>query len=473
VSNLQQISSPPQASAEVVVNENFDALEHQAVYAKDATTTSALTWGYCGGRWGGTAITAGTLSLTASNTNYVVVALATGVISVSTSATNWNDGASYARVYKITTSSSAVSAVEDHRVGAQGVHGNTGASSLTVDTDGTLAANSDTRIATQKATKTYVDAKVAGLSWKTYARAATTVAGTLATSFENGDTVDGVTLATGDRILVKNQASGAENGIYTVNASGAPTRATDADSSAELVDAAVYVAEGTTNADTQWVCTTNGPITVGSTSLTFTQFQAGGSWSFAATQRVLGRNTAGAGAGEEVSLTQLLDWIGSAAQGDILYRGSSAWARLAAGTDRQMFQTRGSGANPAWAYPTQAIVIACGDEVSGLSAGTAKVTFRMPYAFKVLEVRASLTTAQTANGGGGIFTVDINEAGTTIISTKLTIDNTEKTSTTAATPPVISDADLADDAEITVDIDQIGDGTAKGLKVMLIGYKNS
>jgi hypothetical protein len=65
--------------------------------------------------------------------------------------------------------------------------------------------------------------------------------------------------------------------------------------------------------------------------------------------------------------------------------------------------------------------------------------------------------------------VDINEEGTSILSTKLTIDNTEKSSATAATPPVISDTALGDDAEITIDIDQIGNGTAKGLKVMLIG----
>ncbi|MCY1359746.1 hypothetical protein D9M69_463360 [compost metagenome] len=92
----------------------------------------------------------------------------------------------------------------------------------------------------------------------------------------------------------------------------------------------------------------------------------------------------------------------------------------------------------------------------------------MPYAFTLSEVRASLTTAQTS---GAILTVDINEGGTSILSTKLTIDNTERTSTTAATPPVISDASLADDAEVTIDIDQVGDGTAKGLKVVLIGVK--
>lgn len=114
------------------------------------------------------------------------------------------------------------------------------------------------------------------------------------------------------------------------------------------------------------------------------------------------------------------------------------------------------------------IQVAASDETTALTTGTAKVTFRTPCAITVTAVRASLTTAQTS---GNIFTVDINEGGTSILSTKLTIDNTEKTSTTAVTPPVISDTALADDAEITIDIDQIGDGTAKGLKVTIIGRR--
>jgi len=113
---------------------------------------------------------------------------------------------------------------------------------------------------------------------------------------------------------------------------------------------------------------------------------------------------------------------------------------------------------------------ACSDEITALSVGTGKLTFRMPCAFKVTEVRASLTTAQTS---GSIFTVDINESGVSILSTKLTIDNGERTSKTAATPAVISDSTISDDAEMTVDIDQVGDGTAIGLKVKLIGYKIS
>lgn len=119
----------------------------------------------------------------------------------------------------------------------------------------------------------------------------------------------------------------------------------------------------------------------------------------------------------------------------------------------------------------QSIEIACGDETTALTTGTAKVTFRMPFAFTLTAVRASLTTASSSAASPvELVTVDINEAGTTILSTKLTIDDGEKTSTTAATPAVISDANLADDAEITIDVDVAGTG-AKGLKVYLIGYR--
>jgi hypothetical protein len=114
------------------------------------------------------------------------------------------------------------------------------------------------------------------------------------------------------------------------------------------------------------------------------------------------------------------------------------------------------------------IGLACSDETTALTTGPAKVTFRMPYAMTVTAVRASVTTAPT----GSTLVVDINEGGTSILSTKLSIDATEKTSTTAATPAVISDTALADDAEITIDIDQIGSTVAgAGLKVWIIGRR--
>lgn len=141
-----------------------------------------------------------------------------------------------------------------------------------IDTDGTLAADSDTRLATQKAVKTYVDALSQGIKWKASVRVATTAAGTLASSFENGDTVDGITLATGDRILIKDQADPTENGIYVVAASGAPSRSTDANTGTEIKQAAVFVEVGTANADTAWVNTADGTITLGSTNITFVSF---------------------------------------------------------------------------------------------------------------------------------------------------------------------------------------------------------
>ena len=123
-----------------------------------------------------------------------------------------------------------------------------------------------------------------------------------------------------------------------------------------------------------------------------------------------------------------------------------------------------------WENTKQPIEIqaAASDETTALTTGTAKVTFRLPVAFTLTAVRASLTTAQAS---GSIFTVDINQNGSSVLGTKLTIDNTEKTSTTAATPATITTSALTDDAEITIDIDQIGDGTAKGLKITLIGTR--
>ena len=114
------------------------------------------------------------------------------------------------------------------------------------------------------------------------------------------------------------------------------------------------------------------------------------------------------------------------------------------------------------------IGIACSDETTALTTGLAKVTFRMPYAMSLTAVRANVNTAPTT----ATIIVDINEATTSILSTKLSIDATEFTSTTAATPAVISDGSLADDAEITIDIDQVGSTIAgKGLKVWLIGTR--
>ena len=126
--------------------------------------------------------------------------------------------------------------------------------------------------ATDAATKAYVDSAAQGIDWKASVRAATDGNRDLL-EMENGEVVDGVTLATGDRVLVKNQTDATANGIYVVQASGAPVRSSDADSGTEVTaNFAVFVEEGTVNADSGWTLTNNGTVTVGTTALVFTQF---------------------------------------------------------------------------------------------------------------------------------------------------------------------------------------------------------
>lgn len=226
----------------------------------------------------------------------------------------------------------------------------------------------------------------AGAAFKVACKAATTAAITLS----GEQTIDGVSCVTDDRVLVKSQTDGAENGIYKVSTS-TWQRDYDWDGTFDVKQGTlVYVTQGTTNKGF-WAVTTADTITVGTTSVTI------------------------------------------------------ARARM----------------------QQEMLPIACSDEGSILTTGT-KVTFRMPYSMTLTNAKASLTTAQTS---GSIFTVDIKKNGTSILSTLLTIDNTEKTSFTAATPCVLSTTSLAEDDEIAVSISQIGDGTACGLKVYLIGLQ--
>jgi len=129
--------------------------------------------------------------------------------------------------------------------------------------------------------------------------------------------------------------------------------------------------------------------------------------------------------------------------------------------------TSGGGESP---YKrTTSFVIACSDETTALTTGSAKVTFRMPYAYTLDSVRASLTGAGSTSG---TTTIDINEAGSTILSTKITIDYGDLTSVGASAAPVISDSSLASDAQMTIDIDAVTGGADEtGLKVYLIGNK--
>jgi hypothetical protein len=115
---LDQVVAGSGAAARI--NELFDAASSAMVFARRAATCTGLTWGYYGGRWSGLSVANGTVALTASATNYVVVALATGVVSVSTATTNWNDTTNYARAYEIVAGGASVSSYEDHRAGSGG-----------------------------------------------------------------------------------------------------------------------------------------------------------------------------------------------------------------------------------------------------------------------------------------------------------------------------------------------------------------
>lgn len=393
--SMQQVAEG-QANPEIVINRNSQTLEHQSVYGQRQSAHSGLTWGYYGGRWGGNSVADGTLTLTNSTTNYVVVARATGVISVSTSNTNWNNNTDYARVYRITTAGGVVTNNSttsdfDYRVGPFGVHGQSSASGGSVDADDvsytptTLADwdgsadPGDVEQALDQLAERVTDVETSGLG-----NSFTTIAVSGQSDVVADSATDTLTLVAGSNITI------------TTNA----------------------------GADTVTIAATAGSVATDAI------------WDVA---------------------------------GDLAYgTGSNTASRLAIGTARQKLRVNSGATAPEWASDVTVIPIACSDETTALTTGTAKVTFRMPFAMTLTDVRASVTTAPT---GGTLLTVDVNESGTTILSTKLTFDASEKTTTTAATPRVISDSSLADDAEITIDIDAVGSTIAgAGLKVYLIGY---
>ena len=143
------------------------------------------------------------------------------------------------------------------------------ASSVAI-TGGSVTGMGSPSAGSDVATKTYVDNLVAGLKTRIISRVATTTNVDLTADLQNGDTIDGITLVTGNKVLVKNQSDASKNGIYDVVASGTATRNTDYDTIAELAGQIVVVQEGTTNGDTIYLCTTDTDATLGSSNITFT-----------------------------------------------------------------------------------------------------------------------------------------------------------------------------------------------------------
>ena len=156
-------------------------------------------------------------------------------------------------------------------------------------------------------------------------------------------------------------------------------------------------------------------------------------------------------------------------EGDIIVGDSSGDpVRFGAGTAGKFLTTQGASSAPTYSNPTLSFIVSLTAEDGDATVADDLAQIRMPFAFELTGVRAFCNTAPT----GATLTFDIEEAGSSILSTLITIDATEKTSTTASTPPVISDSTLADDAIISFNCDQIGSGDAgAGIKLVLIGYQ--
>lgn len=238
----------------------------------------------------GVSVTNGNGAITIANTGVVTLASSGSTITVSsTGGTDYNvdlpnvGTAVTASFVKITTDAqgrvSATTAVVASDITALvddtyvNVTGDTMSGALAMGNNKITGLGTPTD-ATDAATKGYVDSVAQGLIVKGSVRAATTANITLS----NTQTIDGVVLVAGDRVLVKNQTTATENGIYVVVDGGSWVRAGDANTGAELLSAFTFVEEGTVYADTGWVQTANAPITIGTTNIAWTQFSGAGSY---------------------------------------------------------------------------------------------------------------------------------------------------------------------------------------------------
>ena len=202
------------------------------------------------------------------------------------------------------------------------------------------------------ATKAYVDATLSGLDVKDSVRVATTTNITISSDLNVGDTIDGVTLVDGDRVLVKDQTDASQNGIYVAGSS--PARASDADSAAELTGGSfTFVEEGSTQADNGYVFTHNGTPTLGSTDLTVAQFSGAGSITAgdALSKAEILFNVNDDNITLEVSSDALrIKGISATAVGDVLIGAASngGYTRLVKPTSDDALLTMGTAGTASW-----------------------------------------------------------------------------------------------------------------------------
>jgi hypothetical protein len=310
---------------------------------------------------------------------------------------------------------------------------------LATPTSGTDATN-----------KNYVDSAVAGLSWKQSVRVATTAAGTLATSFANGQTVDSVVLATGDRILIKNQAAQTENGIYIVQSAGAPVRSTDADTGAELQGASVFVDQGTTNDNTGWVQITNAPITIGVSNIVWNQFSGSSSYN-AGTGLTLIGNT--------FSLTSpVLATLGGTGQtsyavGDLLFANSTTTlGKLADVATGNALISGGVGTAPSWGkiglttHVTDTLAVGNG----GTGLATTPANGQIDIGNGTGFTRTTITAGSGISVTNGSGSITISGAADTVNQVKSVVILTSTTTTQMSSTVIPTISSGAQIASITI-----------------------
>lgn len=312
---------------------------------------------------------------------------------------------------------------------------------------------------------------VRGLDNKASVRVATTGAGTLATSFENGDTVDGVVLATGDRILLKNQAAGADNGIYVVAASGAPARAADSDIDAEVTSGlVVFVSEGTANGNTNWQLTTDDPITLGSTALTFTQIGAGTTYTAGDGLTLTGADfSVNAGTGLEISSDNLR--IAAAAAGSGLTGGAGSALAVGAGNgitvnaDDVALATSVAGAGLTYTTGVLAVV---GDASITVAAD------QIGLATGVAGAGLTLTTGVLAVGAGSGISVAADAVAVDSTVSRVFSTGTHASSTSVAVTHSLGKQFVIAQIYVTSTGEQIEcDVTATSTTVTTFGFANA
>jgi hypothetical protein len=320
---LQQLTAS-QANKEVAVNRNFETLSALGVYGKKQSTSTGLTWGYYGGRWGGFSVADGTHTLTNTTDNYIVAKRSDGVTSVSTATTNWNNTADYARVYKVTTAGSVVTATEDHRAGLYGALG-IAVSPGAVGTVTSVAASVPAFLSVAGSPVT-----TAGTLAISYSGTALPVAngGTGATTLTAYAPVFGGTTGTGS---VQSGTVGSAGQVLTSNGAGAlPTFQAAASGSVAtdtIWDAAGDLVQGTgANTAARLAIGTAGQVLKVNAGATAVEW--------------------GAGAGD-VATDAIWDAAGDLAVGS----GANTAAKLSKGTALQVLRVNSGATNLEWADP--------------------------------------------------------------------------------------------------------------------------